>query len=108
MNTKFYPLYRFIAKFGHNEYGFIPTTYILPRDKRLLKENWMEHGTFIMKPVASARGIGIKMLTKYDQLPKKTAGLLVQKYIKNPLLINKLKWDLRIYVFVSSFSPLVA
>jgi hypothetical protein len=42
------------------EYGFIPTTYILPKDRKLLKDNF-GHETFIVKPAASARGIGIKV-----------------------------------------------
>jgi len=43
-----------------SEYGFIPTTYILPKDRKLLKDNF-GHETFIVKPAASARGIGIKV-----------------------------------------------
>ena len=58
---------RYIAKFGHSDFGFIPTTYILPRDRRLLRENWKHNETYIMKPAASARGIGIKLVNKLDQ-----------------------------------------
>jgi hypothetical protein len=58
-----------------------------------------------MKPVASACGRGVKMLSKKSKLNHKR-NYLVCEYIANPLLVNGIKFDLRLYILVSSYDPL--
>uniref|UniRef100_A0A183AWM1 Tubulin--tyrosine ligase-like protein 9 n=1 Tax=Echinostoma caproni TaxID=27848 RepID=A0A183AWM1_9TREM len=55
--------------------------------------------------LASARGIGVRLITKWAQVPKKRPAI-VQKYLARPFLINESKFDLRIYVYISSINPL--
>lgn len=45
------------------------------------------------------------MIKKNDKI-KKNKNYLISEYIKNPHLINGLKYDLRIYVLVTSYDPL--
>lgn len=94
----------------HNDpnFDFLPKTYVLPEEhlqlqKRLRKadERW------ILKPNSSSRGRGIFIIR--DLLDVSAAALercVVCRYIDNPLLINGFKFDLRIYVAVTSFFPL--
>ena len=60
---------------------------------------------WIIKPHNSSQGKGIFLVDDISQVPIDDS-LIVSRYIDNPLLLNGLKFDLRVYVMVTSFEPL--
>ncbi|XP_067397862.1 tubulin polyglutamylase TTLL11 isoform X4 [Emydura macquarii macquarii] len=78
---------------------------------RMMKDNdppWKP--TFIVKPDGGCQGDGIYLIK--DPSDIRLAGNLqsrpavVQEYISKPLLIDKLKFDIRLYVLLKSLEPL--
>eukprot|EP01135_Chromosphaera_perkinsii_P005042 Nk52_evm19s311 gene=Nk52_evmTU19s311 len=95
-------------KFSKGEFNFLPQTFCMPEDSSRLQrvmEQRKGNSLWIVKPAASARGIGIKVIKKWAQVPKKK-HVVVQRYVSNPYLIDGLKFDMRLYVYVSSLDPL--
>lgn len=62
---------------------------------------------FIMKPTGSSCGRGIRVIGKKQQVNKRS-GYLVSKYLSKPHLLRGYKYDMRIYIIVTSFEPLKA
>ena len=60
---------------------------------------------WIFKPCASSQGKGIFVTDNLDEVPLKS-NFMVSEYVSRPLLINGLKFDLRLYVAITSVNPL--
>ncbi len=60
---------------------------------------------YILKPAASSCGRGIKIVGKKTKINPRE-GYIASKYVAKPHLIRGIKYDLRVYVAVTSFDPL--
>jgi tubulin polyglutamylase TTLL5 len=94
--------------FGAENFDFVPESYIIPDQvEQFLDCYERTNYTWIVKPNASSQGKGIFLLRDLEDLPLDECSV-VSRYIDNPLLIQSLKFDLRIYVLVTSYTPLRA
>ncbi|NXI61409.1 TTL11 polyglutamylase, partial [Anseranas semipalmata] len=100
------------------EYNFYPRSWILPEEfplfvaeVQMMKESdpsWKP--TFIVKPDGGCQGDGIYLIKDPSDI-RLTGSLqsrpaVVQEYICKPLLVDKLKFDIRLYVLLKSLEPL--
>ncbi|OHT12648.1 Tubulin-tyrosine ligase family protein [Tritrichomonas foetus] len=88
---------------------FFPQTFVLPEDRESLF-NFMKKNPrqqFIAKPPDGSCGFGIKIVT-FDEFYTIKRGYVVSEYISRPLCIDGFKFDMRVYVLVTSFAPLRA
>ena len=104
-------MYRHLSRMrelhGSKHYGFMPLTFILPNELDELQKA-MEADLskqWIVKPAASSQGKGIFLTNNVQDIPEKQQ-MIASQYIANPLLIDDYKFDLRIYVGITSINPL--
>ena len=94
------------------EFAFHPRSFVLPRDEEALKASIKSHPKklLIAKPNEGAGGGGIFLFKSMKDLSGFTWAkeCVVQRYISNPLLINKRKWDMRLYVMIYGVNPMKA
>ncbi|KAM7158024.1 tubulin polyglutamylase TTLL5 isoform 10-T11 [Molossus nigricans] len=104
-------LYKNIIRMQHT-HGFkafhiLPQTFLLPAEYAEFCNCYSkDRGPWIVKPVASSRGRGVYLINNPNQISLEE-NILVSRYISNPLLIDDFKFDVRLYVLVTSYDPLV-
>jgi hypothetical protein len=116
LKDNMYLHFKMYKKLFPDLYNFVSDTYILPNDaenfEKIYKRN--KNVLWIVKPVNMSRGRGVHLLKDMNELKElikksreeNSIPDLISRYLDKPHLINKKKYDLRIYVLVASFSPL--
>lgn len=92
------------------QYKFFPQTWLLPAEYIDFKSQFdkTQKGktkTFIVKPEALSQGKGIFLTRSLEDI-NPVEHYVVQRYLHKPLLIEGLKFDLRIYVLLAGCDPL--
>mmetsp|Transcript_17786 Transcript_17786/g.54389 ORF Transcript_17786/g.54389 Transcript_17786/m.54389 type:complete len:386 (-) Transcript_17786:253-1410(-) len=109
---------------AHSEaakYDFWAETFVLPGEYALFLEQFKRTrgAHWIMKPIGKAQGKGIFLFNKLSEISEwrkdhtwkadspQAEAYIAQRYIENPYLVGNKKFDLRLYVLVTSYSPLI-
>ncbi|CBY37805.1 unnamed protein product, partial [Oikopleura dioica] len=88
-------------------FDFCPKSYMMPGQYQdFCHAAAREKGPWIVKPQASSRGRGIFLVNSPSQVPLDDSTM-VCRYIHNPLLIDGFKFDVRLYVAVTCYDPLI-
>lgn len=103
-------LYNKMARRLPDIYNFHPRSFIIPLEllelqKYMLSIPKKTDRTIIVKPDCGSQGKGILIIQDFDDLDDYDENAVAQYYIP-PLLLNGKKFDMRIYVLVTSCDPL--
>ena len=107
--SSLYLNYKVFKEKFKDEFNYMPETFIMPKDKKIIEKMFKDYkidgnNLWIVKPKYLSRGRGIHL---FDNMKDDiNDDVLISKYISNPHTINGKKYDLRLYVFVTGFSPL--
>ena len=107
-------------KFSKEDFNYMPETIIYPENKDLIinkfknydieniSEKELKNNLWLHKPIGSSHGLGIDFIKNFDDIKTKASNknFIITKYISNPLLINKKKFDIKTYLLVTGVNPL--
>jgi len=94
-----------LGSFEDSRNEWIPKGWCLADEYHSFRTAAIKGRTYIMRPDASCQGRGITLIDN----PEDAKGIdecVVQEYLDEPLLLNGYKFDLRVYVLITSVNPL--
>ncbi|CAH1407877.1 unnamed protein product [Nezara viridula] len=96
-----------MSKLFPKDYDFSPRTWLLPIDLGEVTEYSKKHKTttYILKPDIGCKGKGIQLTKNVKDLVS-LDRTICQVYVPKPYLIDGFKFDLRVYVLITSCDPL--
>ena len=105
---------QFCSDLDPEAFDFVPQTFEFPSQKDEVRfaayQKKHPDATFIAKPQVGSQGDSIYLFKEIRELPYVLTGkeIIVQRYIDQPLLLDGIKFDLRVYVVVVGFNPVQA
>merc|ERR1712142_1453007 len=96
---------------GYKHFDFVAKSFVLPLEYQEFmgyyqREMRKGQATWIIKPVASSRGRGIYLANNINHIPL-DENIIVSRYLDSPFLIDGFKFDIRLYVAVTSYDPVM-
>ena len=96
-------------KFGKESFSYMPDSFIPPLDQ--ISGYTDRYVAWIVKPSVGKKGLGVRIYNSttdaYKFVQSGQAGkVVIQKYIKDPFLIDGRKFHLRLYLVITSLVPL--
>ena len=104
-----YELYMEMKKLFPDDFDYMPETFNYPEQKNLIFnkfENYKlnSNDLWMVKPSKLCAGVGISIFHSLRNITLK--DFVLTKYITNLHLINRKKYDLRLYILISGLKPL--
>lgn len=104
-----YKYYHIMKNYFNNEFNYMPETYYYPFDKDNITKEFQNYSLninnlWLVKPIDLDGGRGIFLFKSLKML--NYSKYVITKYVTNINLIKNKKYDLRLYVLITSLKPL--
>ena len=103
-----YKYYAQMKKYFPYDYNYMPLSYSYPEEKKAIFNKFKNYklasdDLWLIKSKLGSLGSNIYIFKDLSNVPE---DYIITQYIHNPHLINKLKYDFRLYVLITGLSPL--
>ena len=105
-----YKNYLNMKKIFDKDFNYMPETFYYPENKDIIfakfkNYNFNIDNIWLIKPKNNYGGRGIYIFKSLEKI--KENEFIITKYISNPNLIKKKKYDLRLYILITGLKPLI-